>query len=200
MQEKPNSQSKVPTDLMRQFLVSSPGRPPAAVTTVSVAAALRLMAPTTCRRRQGRIGRAECWSTVWFHFAYSSCARLRQTSGAFHPRNPPTAPRGRPVRRRRRPEPDACGVEAGGRSARSAVVRILEHGPGPRAEVAAAACRRPAPHRPRRQRIGRGGADDAEGADVQRMVVQHDATPAMVSATGMLWRSAKATSSASASE
>jgi hypothetical protein len=41
------AQSKVPTDLMRQFLVNSPGSPPAAVTTVSVAAALRLMAPTT---------------------------------------------------------------------------------------------------------------------------------------------------------
>src|SRR4030095_2408148 len=58
MQRKPNSQSKVPTDLMRQFLVSSPGRPPAAGTTVSVAAALRLMAPTTGPWGGRRVGRA----------------------------------------------------------------------------------------------------------------------------------------------
>jgi len=49
------------------------------------------------------------------------------------------------------------------------------------------------------RRIGRGGADDAEGrrrsADGRAALMPR---PAMVSATGMLWRSAKVTSSASA--
>ena len=47
MQEKPNSQSKVPTDFARQFWQSSPGRPPAAVSARSVGSQMRLMAPTT---------------------------------------------------------------------------------------------------------------------------------------------------------
>jgi hypothetical protein len=48
MQEKPNSQSKVATLFARQFLQSSPGRPPAAVSARSVGSQIRLIAPTTC--------------------------------------------------------------------------------------------------------------------------------------------------------
>ena len=48
MQEKPNSTSKVFGALTRQLLVTSPGRPPAAVITVSFSPAASFTAWTTC--------------------------------------------------------------------------------------------------------------------------------------------------------
>src|ERR1700675_1856807 len=47
MQEKPNSQSNVFGSFTRQFFITSPGRPPAAVISRSRSPALALTTPTT---------------------------------------------------------------------------------------------------------------------------------------------------------
>ncbi len=193
MQEKPNSQSKVPSDFTRQFLHSSPGRPPAAVSTRS-----RRRRLAVDRADHVRIGRQRArWSarsagrrsgsrprSPWRAWSIQAC-------GARQPRERRVAARSSA----RRASPTTGeramlgGVEAGGVERDQAHVGIAEHGPGAGGEVLQPRADRQHHVGLGGERVGRGAPITPSGPALHRMLVHAArARPAMVSTTGMRWR------------
>ena len=173
----------------RHSLCSSPGSPPAAQTTTSrlLARALHALRAPGCRSARVRWA-ARCSGPPSVPIRpWPSRGSSLQVCGAFQSPSFTSSAASATRRRRRRKARCACPRRmAATLTLIEPPVVILEQRPGAGGEVLEARADADDHVRFRRERVGRGGAGDADRAEVQRMVPRLEDLPAWVSPTGML--------------